>query len=114
MSSRHAASRRTGAGSRYNSHTELDAVFARIARGMRVDTVALREAVCEFVDAHHCTERDTEQLLLALNESAVRSGLLVAPGLPGGRVDGDRAALIVQEAVSLCVERLEDSRLGAA
>ena len=110
MSSRHAALRRTGAGTRYNSHTELDAVFARIARGMRVDTVALREAVCEFVDAHHCSDGDTEQLLLALNASAMRSGLLSAPGNPGTRLDGERATLIVQEAASLCVERLEDFR----
>ena len=110
MASPQVAARRVGAGTRYSSHTELDAVFARIARGMRVDTVALREAVCEFVDGHRCTERDTEQLLLAVNESAIRSGLLATPGTIGTRVDRERASLIVQEAASLCVERLEDRR----
>jgi hypothetical protein len=88
---------------RYSNKTDLDTLFGRIAKGMRVDTVALREAVWDFVDAHDYAERDAEQLLEALNASAMRSGLLAAPG---ARVTGARAALIVQEATSLCMERL--------
>jgi hypothetical protein len=75
---------------------------------MRVDTVALREAVCDFVDSHEYTEHDAELLLGALKESAMRSGLMATAGPPGARVAGARASLIVEEAASLCMERLYD------